>query len=210
VTSKRWRILLLERSEWAGVEVSDGAIEELGRYFELIAKWNATINLTALPLEPPTATTVDRLFIEPLAAARVFPRGPLVWFDVGSGGGSPAIPLKILYPEASLTMVETKARKAAFLREAVRLLALSQAFVENARFEVTAEARPASTQLVTSRAVKLDEVFASSACRLLSSRGQLLAFRSTSRVHLIEGMTHRETIELLPNGRSFLSIYAKG
>jgi 16S rRNA (guanine527-N7)-methyltransferase len=210
VTSKEWRILLLERSERAGVRLSDGANEELGRYFELIAKWNATINLTALPLEPPTADTVDRLFIEPLAAARHFPRSPLVWFDVGSGGGSPAIPLKILYPEASLTMVEAKARKAAFLREAVRLLALSQALVENARFEVTAEAHPASAELITSRAVKLDEVFASSVCRLLSPKGQLLVFRSTSRVHLIEGMTHQETIELLPNGRSFLSIYAKG
>ena len=190
--------------------MSDEAIEELGRYFELIAKWNATINLTALPLEPPTADTVDRLFIEPLAAARVFPQGPLVWLDVGSGGGSPAIPLKILYPEASLTMVEAKARKAAFLREAVRLLALSQTFVENARFEVTAEVHPASTQLVTSRAVKLDDVFASSVCRLLSSKGHLLVFRSTSRAHPIEGMTHQETIELLPNGRSFLSVYTKG
>ena len=40
--------------------------------------------------------------------------------DVGSGGGSPAIPLKLAVPRLALTMVEVKARKSAFLREAVR------------------------------------------------------------------------------------------
>src|SRR6516164_7658019 len=115
---------LLLRSEKASVKVSEEAIEQLGRYFELLAKWNAKINLTALPLDPPTRETLDRLFVEPLAAARYFPRDPVAWFDLGSGGGSPAIPLKILHPEASLTMVEARVRKAAFLREAVRGLVL--------------------------------------------------------------------------------------
>ena len=44
--------------------------------------------------------------------------------DVGSGGGSPAIPLKLAVPRLSLTMVEAKARKSAFLREAIRHLGL--------------------------------------------------------------------------------------
>ena len=43
-----------------------------------------------------------------------------VWFDLGSGNGSPAIPIKLAKPAARLTMVESKERKAAFLREAVR------------------------------------------------------------------------------------------
>ena len=44
--------------------------------------------------------------------------------DVGSGGGSPAIPLKLAAPAVALTMVEVKARKSAFLREAIRQLEL--------------------------------------------------------------------------------------
>ena len=210
MTSSEWRSQLLQRSEKAGVNLTDEAIERLGCYFELLTKWNPKISLTALPLDPPTCETLDRLFVEPLAASRHFPRDPGAWFDLGSGGGSPAIPLKILHPEASLTMVEARARKAAFLREAVRVLVLSGAFVENARFEATAEARPRTAELATARAVRLDDAFASSVRRLLSTKGRLLVFRSTSQAQLIEGMTHQETIELLRNQRSFLSIYING
>ena len=210
MTRSEWRSQLLQRSEKAGVNLADEAIEKLRCYFELLARWNRKISLTALPLDPPTRETLDRLFVEPLAASCHFPRDPVAWFDLGSGGGSPAIPLKILHPEASLTMVEARVRKAAFLREAVRGLVLSGAFVENARFEATAQARPRSAELVTARAVRLDDAFASSVRQLLGTKGRLLLFRSTSQAQRIEGMTHQETIELLRNGRSFLSIYSNG
>jgi 16S rRNA (guanine527-N7)-methyltransferase len=55
--------------------------------------------------------------------------------DVGSGGGSPAIPMKLCARAISLTMVEAKARKSAFLREAVRSLRLDRTVVETARYE---------------------------------------------------------------------------
>jgi 16S rRNA (guanine527-N7)-methyltransferase len=55
--------------------------------------------------------------------------------DIGSGGGSPAIPVKLCVPSIALTMVEAKARKSAFLREAVRTLRLEHAVVETARYE---------------------------------------------------------------------------
>jgi 16S rRNA (guanine527-N7)-methyltransferase len=58
--------------------------------------------------------------------------------DIGSGGGSPAIPLKLSAPAASLTMVEVKARKSAFLREAIRTLRLERSSVETARYELLA------------------------------------------------------------------------
>ena len=50
--------------------------------------------------------------------------------DIGSGGGSPAIPLKLATPGSALTMVEVKARKSAFLREAIRQLGLTDTQVE--------------------------------------------------------------------------------
>ena len=55
--------------------------------------------------------------------------------DIGSGGGSPAIPMKLCVPTIGLTMVEAKARKSAFLREAVRTLRLNRSVVETARYE---------------------------------------------------------------------------
>ncbi|MBW8866026.1 MAG: class I SAM-dependent methyltransferase, partial [Acidobacteria bacterium] len=110
------------------------AADALEQYFSLLARWNPKVNLTALPLNPPGDETFDRLFVEPVvAAAHIEPLNfrdaPLKWIDLGSGGGSPAIPLKIVRPSWHLTMVEAKERKAAFLREAIRALRLQEADV---------------------------------------------------------------------------------
>jgi 16S rRNA G527 N7-methylase RsmG len=48
-------------------------LQPLEAYFELLTHWNARINLTALPLDPPTDETFDRLLVEPLAAAKQIP-----------------------------------------------------------------------------------------------------------------------------------------
>ena len=78
-------------------------LEPLEAYFRLLAHWNAKINLTALPLDPPTDETLDRLLVEPLAAARQIRRCAAASGSTsGSGGGSPAIPLKIARPALRL------------------------------------------------------------------------------------------------------------
>jgi len=120
VTSREFRDRLIRRARRAKIAVAPETADVLEEYFRLLDRWNAKINLTALPLRPPTDETFDRLFVEPLAAARFLPNEPDVWLDLGSGGGSPAIPLKAVRPKLKLTMVESKVRKAAFLREAVR------------------------------------------------------------------------------------------
>ena len=132
VTSLEFRDRLGRRARRAGVSLPTAAVEALEVYFRLLSKWNTKINLTALPLAQPTEETFDRLLIEPLAAARNVKDGPTCWVDLGSGGGSPAIPLKIVKPSLKLTMVESKVRKAAFLREAIRTIGLLDASVAEA------------------------------------------------------------------------------
>src|SRR5438093_34314 len=117
MTSIEFRSRLAGRAKRAGVAVPDRALELLEAYWRLLGRWNPRINLTALPLDPPTDATFDRLFVEPLAAASFLHRSrtgvgpgsdPVKWVDLGSGGGSPAIPLKIAQPYWALTMVESK------------------------------------------------------------------------------------------------------
>src|SRR5581483_3806115 len=178
MTSREFRDRLLRRLRKADIAVPDEAVAALEAYFRLLARWNQKINLTALPLDPPTDAGLDRLFVEPLAAVPFVPPGELAWFDIGSGGGSPAIPLKILRPNARLTMVESKARKAAFLREAARELGLSDVDVANDRFErivTTARTRP-NADLVTVRAVRVDDELARAVGNALNRGGRLLAF----------------------------------
>ena len=199
VTPQEFSDRLRMRASRAKVVVTAEMLEPLQEYFRLLTRWNGRINLTALPLLRPTDETFDRLFIEPLAAVSYVQDGKAVWFDLGAGSGSPAIPLKIARPTLRLTMVESRARKAAFLREAVRMLALEHTTVEHSRFEEVA-IRPdlaGTAGLVTVRAVRPDTVLFSAAAQLLKPRGQLLLFRRSTDVPAAEGFDHFETAVLL-------------
>jgi 16S rRNA (guanine527-N7)-methyltransferase len=151
----------------------------LEAYFRLLAQWNAKINLTSLPVNEPSDEAFDRLLVEPLAAARQVPDASKVWYDLGSGGGSPAIPLKIARPALKLTMIESKERKAAFLREAIRTVGLTGTTVLNERFQEMAETpgNAGVADLVTVRAVKADSELFTTAGLLLNTGGRLLLFR---------------------------------
>jgi 16S rRNA (guanine527-N7)-methyltransferase len=115
-----------------GGRVTEGQIDQLVDYLVLLDRWNTRMNLTSLD-DPDVA--VDRLLVEPVLAAAAIDAGAHTLVDVGSGGGSPAIPLKIARPDLSLTMVEVKTRKSVFLREVVRHLGLVGCTVETGRFE---------------------------------------------------------------------------
>jgi len=149
---------LAKRAQRAGVSFAPSVAEGLAAYFELLQKWNRKVSLTALPVEDAGDEAIDRLLIEPALAARSLPTPDSSIIDVGSGGGSPAIPLRLVAPGTSLRMVESKTRKAAFLREAARVLELERTEVDAVRFEELL-ARPElheTMDVVTLRAVKVE------------------------------------------------------
>lgn len=208
MTSREFRERLARRARRARVSIPPETPDILEAYFRLLDRWNSKINLTALPLQSPTDETFDRLFIEPLAASRFAPNESDVWLDLGSGGGSPAIPLKIVRPKLELTMVESKARKAAFLREAIRALCLVDASVENARFESLAESSDwkKSARMITARAVKADRSLFATAAQLLAPDGQLMLFRPSNAPIGAKGFEPIETAQLTDAPRTFVAV----
>ena len=132
MAARDFRTRLGKRARKAGVFLREDLVEQLSRYYELLDRWNRKINLTALDNAD---EAIDRLVLEPIVAARQLPSPAANLMDIGSGGGSPAIPMKLCAPSIALTMVEAKARKSAFLREAVRTLRLEHTVVETARYE---------------------------------------------------------------------------
>jgi 16S rRNA (guanine527-N7)-methyltransferase len=173
------------RFKRAGVQASEPEFEQLSDYIGLLAKWNKTINLTALRLDPLADDAIERLILEPYLAVGAIESAGVTGghlIDLGSGGGSPAIPLKIAMPVLRLTMVESKVRKSAFLREAVRHLALANTQVVTARLEELL-ARPdlhESGRLVSIRAVRPDSRLWSRVSAFLAPGGLVAWFRSTS------------------------------
>jgi 16S rRNA (guanine527-N7)-methyltransferase len=181
MTTREFRDRLTRRARKQEIVLSPGVAAALEKYFRLLALWNSKINLTALRLDPPDEHTFDRLLIEPLIAAKHLPRGVLRLMDVGSGSGSPAIPLAVAVSGLSVTMVESKTRKAVFLLEAVRHLAL-KAEVETARFEQLL-ARPdlhEAMDVLTVRAVRVEPRTLLSLQAFIKPDGRLFWFRSAS------------------------------
>jgi 16S rRNA (guanine527-N7)-methyltransferase len=175
----RDRLELRLRDAGLTFALQPGELERLERYYQLLSRWNRRTNLTSLSLEDFPAATLDRLLVEPLVAASSVENLPVSWFDLGSGGGSPAIPLKVVRPGLRLTMVESSSKKAAFLREAVHVVGLPDAVVLDARVEALAQrVRAGTVDVVTVRAVRIDEDLIASVTHLLTVGGRLLLFGS--------------------------------
>ena len=105
--------------EELAADVSAAQFDQLCAHRKLLDRWNRRINLTAISDEN---TIAKRHYGETVFLHRKLPSvSSLV--DVGSGGGFPGIPLAILRPSTQVVLIESKVRKAAFLREASRSLA---------------------------------------------------------------------------------------
>lgn len=97
-------------------------LPQLSAYLDLLLKWNARTNLTAIR-EP--EEIVRRHFGESLFAARHLDAETPTLLDLGSGAGFPGLPIALLRPDIRVTLAESQHKKASFLREAVRTLGVS-------------------------------------------------------------------------------------
>lgn len=166
---------LAVRLKQADVHVSAIQFRRLETYYELLRRWNERVNLTSLALDDHADRTLDRLLTEPLVAATLV-SGARTLIDLGSGSGSPGIPMKIAAPDARLLLVEARERKSAFLREVVRVLALPNADVLTARAEDMPSACDRTADVISTRGLRLDVELINTVCRLLKPGGKLLTF----------------------------------
>ncbi len=129
--------------------VDDKQVLQIQQYIRLLLTWNEHVNLTAIrdPLE-----ILYRHFCESMYAAISVPLGEGRLADVGSGGGFPGLPLKIIQPQLKVFLVESNVKKATFLAEVVRDLGLTDARVLVSRYEELSE-EMAPLDWVCSRAV---------------------------------------------------------
>jgi 16S rRNA (guanine527-N7)-methyltransferase len=224
MTPREFNERLAKRARKANVTLDPQTVESLTAYYRLLEFWNEKVNLTAFSLKDAPDEAIDRLLIEPLAAAKhlhgghthgphLGPHPRLV--DIGSGGGSPAIPLKIAIPSLSLLMVESKTRKSAFLREAVRHLNLADASVETSRAEdlLTRPELHESQDLVSVRAVRVEQKLLTSIQAFLRLGGRILLFRTSTGTDapplVSPPLVYEATWTLVENLRSRLVVLRK-
>jgi len=117
-----------------GTTLDDHALQAAHRYADLLAEWNDRISLTSI-----TAPEDVRIkhFLDSLSCHLVMAGTPVSQvIDVGSGGGFPGLPLKLLYPEMHLTLVDSVAKKTSFLSLVVQELGLEDVEVLTDRVEM--------------------------------------------------------------------------
>jgi 16S rRNA (guanine527-N7)-methyltransferase len=164
-------------------------LDQISMYIDLLLRWNARINLTAVR-DPESIVTrhfgesfflARHLLPAPgdLDTVRTRDRGPQTArvsrtgvVDIGSGAGFPALPLKIWAPGIALTMIESNHKKAAFLREVSRALTLTDINVIAERAEALVGRLPAA-EVVTLRAVESFQSIVPIATRVLAPTGRL-------------------------------------
>ena len=164
------------------LELPRDAPERLLDYLDLLDRWNAAYNLSAVRErgEMVTRHLLDSLSVAP------FVRGATL-ADLGTGAGLPGIPLAIVAPERAVTLVDSNGKKTRFLRAAVRDLKLANVTVAESRVE----SAPGTFACITARA------FASLA-DMLGWGGHLLA---PGGVWLaLKGRDPQDEIAALPAG----------
>ena len=129
--------------------LSDLQVQQIQQYTKILWAWNDKVNLTAIrdPLE-----VLYRHFCESMFGSTLVPVENCRLADVGSGGGFPGIPLKIIRPALHVFLVESNVKKATFLAEVVRELGLTDTRVLVSRFEELGE-EVAPLDVVCSRAL---------------------------------------------------------
>src|SRR6266481_2663981 len=129
--------------------LNEQQVLQIQQYTKILWAWNEKVNLTAIrdPLE-----ILYRHFCESMFGARLLPVENCRLADVGSGGGFPGLPLKIMRPDLNVFLVESSVKKATFLAEVVRELGLMDARVLVSRYEELGE-DVAPLDVVCSRAL---------------------------------------------------------
>jgi 16S rRNA (guanine527-N7)-methyltransferase len=167
--------LLRSGARELGIELSDIQVDACLLYIQELKKWNRTINLSAIRDD---RDIIIKHFLDSFAFARGFtPNAGSMLLDMGSGAGFPALPLRIAFPDISITLIESVKKKASFLRHMIRTLEMTGAEVADARTEMLPPDFSGRFDVVTARAFAKMEKTMAEGGRFLKPGGLLVLSR---------------------------------
>lgn len=159
-----------------GLTIQEIHAEQFVRYLAHLIEWNKSINLTSI-IDP--KEIIIKHFVDSLAAlsATSFPQNCMV-MDVGSGGGFPGIPLKVIRPDIRLVLVEPVQKKCSFLNSVIGLLQLHGVSAFSGTIEqFVKQSVLHNMDVVVIRALKFDGI-REHIPPLLASGGKVLLYRT--------------------------------
>jgi 16S rRNA (guanine527-N7)-methyltransferase len=174
INSGQWRNFLLLSAARFQIKLDDRKIELMRRYAEELLVANIAFNLTGItdPIE-----IAEKLMLDSMIPGRFISPGASV-LDLGTGAGFPGIPLKIVYPNISVTLLDSKRKKINFLKFIIRKLNLNGIQAIQKRVEDFAD-EPFKFDIVISRAAMALERLIYMAVPLLKKNGYIMAMKGS-------------------------------
>jgi 16S rRNA (guanine527-N7)-methyltransferase len=161
----------LERTFPGRAEALLGAFE---RYYVWLVSENGKINLFSRQMDTDDIWTVH--FLDSLLSTKYVDFGGRGVLDFGTGGGLPGIPLAIVFPDAKITLLDSKKKKIAAVRVAAETLGLGNCEFSDQRIEDIAGRN--SFEIIVSRSVKIEPVYKPILLRLLRPGGKIVLYKS--------------------------------
>lgn len=171
--NQRAKDLLLSGAGELGISLTGAQLASLDAFAEELKKWNRKINLTAITDDEGIAV---KHLVDSLSLLKVV-RGPGRMLDIGSGGGFPCIPVKIVQPDLDMVSVDAVVKKISFQKQAVRLLKLEGFDAIHVRAETLAADYAESFDWVVSRAFSDIPTFVEMALPVLKRQGRIIAMK---------------------------------
>lgn len=165
-----------------GIEVTDKQMSQFDAYFKLLVEVNEHVNLTTITEK--SAVYLKHFYdsITPAFFVSQIQTDPLTICDVGAGAGFPSIPLKILFPQLKVTIVDSLNKRINFLKTLIETLGLDGVELYHARAEEFGGKKSPHRQsfdIVTARAVARMAVLSELCLPLVKKGGQLIAMKAT-------------------------------
>jgi len=175
IGSKEWADLIIAGARTFNITLEYDQTRQFAAHARELIHWNKAFNLTAItdPME-----IAVKHFLDSLAAAHQIPPDATL-LDVGSGGGFPGIPLKILMPALNVTLIDASRKKVNFLKHVIRTLKLDHIEARQTRAEhLISDPRCLKRfNIVISRALSALALFARLAHPLLAPGGRIIALK---------------------------------
>jgi 16S rRNA (guanine527-N7)-methyltransferase len=165
--------LLLQCGHLLGIDLSPNALGKFSEFSAELKKWNKKINLTSITDD---RDIVLKHFADSLVLLKVIgAKGSLL--DIGSGGGFPSIPIKIMLPGLSVVSVDAVEKKILFQRHVARILGLREFSAVHARGEELLKKYAGHFDWIVSRAFSDIPTFVRIALPLLKDNGRIVAMK---------------------------------
>ena len=175
IGSREWQNFIIDGARKLGVEIDASITTQFSLHASELIKWNRKLNLTSITHPKDLAV---KHFLDSLAPAHFIPDNARI-LDIGSGGGFPGIPLKILNPSLKVMLIDGTRKKVNFLKHALRTLKLESIEAHQIRAENLHE-DPTYVNLfdvIISRALSSLKQFVKMAVPLLAKQGTIMAMK---------------------------------